>query len=237
MGALGNLGINIGYVLMQILIIVILYNVLKHFLVGPITKTLEARKERIAKGLEDARQAAIARDNADAQAKKILEEARQEAAKVRQDAVAQGEETRKGIVAQAEAEAKETVATARDEAEEERNRILSELRGQVAAIAIAAANKIVGDSLDESRQHALIEEFFAKVPEGVASLSGEKAEVTSALPLTDEEKASVKKNVKAGNIEFKVNPNILGGLVIRVGDQVVDNSVAGQMSAMRETIK
>lgn len=229
------LGINIGYLVMQILGITILLLLMRGLVYTPMLRVLDERKARIAKGLEDARQAAIDRDNADAQAKKILEEARQEAAKLRQDAVGQGEETRKGIVAQAEAEAKQKVAAAKEEAEEERNRILSELRGQVAAIAIAAANKIVGDSLDEKRQRALIEEFFAKVPDNVSKMSGDKAEVTSALPLTEAEQANVRKTLGVDNVVFKVNPGILGGLVIRVGDQVVDNSVAGQMNAMRDT--
>ncbi|RMD50936.1 MAG: ATP synthase F0 subunit B, partial [Candidatus Thermofonsia bacterium] len=184
------LGINIGYLLMQIFIVIILVTVMTALVYKPMLRTLEERRARIAKGLEDARQAAIARDNADAQAKKILDDARAEAAKLRQEAAAQGEETRKGIVAQAEEEAKKLLADARAEAEEERNRILSELRGQVAAISIAAANKIVGESLDEKRQHALIAEFFSKVPENVTALSGDSAEVTSALPLSDEEQAN-----------------------------------------------
>ena len=50
------------------------------------------------------------------------------------------------------------------EATEERNRILADLRSQVAAISIAAANKLVGESLDEKRQHQLISDFFSRVP-------------------------------------------------------------------------
>ncbi len=144
---------------------------MKGLVYKPILRILDERKARIAKGLEDSRQAAIARDNADAEAKKILDSARQEAAKIRQDAVAQADETAKGIEAKANEEARGIVAAAAEDAEEERNRILSELRGQVAAISIAAANKLVGASLDEKRQHALIEDFFSKVPAGVEALS------------------------------------------------------------------
>lgn len=236
MGALENLGINIGYLLMQILIMVTLYLVLRHFLYAPIMKTLEARQARIAKGLEDARQAAIARDNADTEAKKILDAARAEAAKIRQDAASQGEEQRKVIIEQANGEARKIVSGAAAEAEQERNRILSDLRSQVAAIAVAAANKLVGESLDEKRQHELIADFFAKTPASVATLSGDKAEVTSALPLSEAEQASVKKALGVTDITFKVNPAILGGLVIRVGDQVIDDSVAYRMGALRDSL-
>jgi F-type H+-transporting ATPase subunit b len=221
---------------MQILLFVILMAVLKGYLYEPVINALEERKARIAKGLEDARQAAIARDNADAEAKKILEAARAEAAKIRQDAAVQAEETAKGIVVQANDEAKRIVAAAGESAEEERNRVLSELRGQVAAIAIAAANKLVGSSLDESRQRELIADFFAKATADLSNMRGETAQVTSALPLTEAEQANVKQSLGVDNVEFRVNPAILGGLVVRVGDQVVDDSVAGRMGALRESL-
>ena len=206
-------------------------------LTGPIVNTLEERKARIAKGLEDARQAAIARDNADAEAKKILDEARAKAAEIRADASVQAEETAKGIEAKANAEAKAIVAAAQQDAEEERNRILSELRGQVASIAIAAANKLVGEALDEKRQRSLIADFFARAPVGLSSAGGEKTVVTSALPLTDAEQANIKNTLQGADVEFKVDPAILGGLIVRAGDRVVDNSVASQMNAMRDSLR
>jgi F-type H+-transporting ATPase subunit b len=230
------LGINIGYLIMQILIITVMMLLLKGLVYKPIIKILEERKARIAKGLEDSRQAAIARDNADAEAEKIMDEARQEAVRIRQDAVTQAEETAKAIEAKANEDAKETVAKAQEDAEEERNRILADLRGQVAAISIAAANKLVGESLDEKRQHELITEFFSAVPADVAKFEGDKAEVTSALPLTDKEQADIKKQLKVAEIVFKVDPTILGGVIIRVGDQVVDDSVASRMSALTESL-
>lgn len=230
------LGINLGYILMQIALFIILMTVLRNYAYDPIINMLEERKAKIAKGLEDARQAAIARENADAEAKKILDAARAEASKVRQDAAVQAEETAKGIVAQAHEEARGVVAAARDGALEERDRILSELRGHVAAISIAAANKLVGESLSEDRQRALIGDFFAKAPAKIAGLSGSNAEVVSALPLTNDEQANLKGSIKAENVSFKVDPKILGGLIVRVGDQVVDDSVASRMSALGSSL-
>lgn len=230
------LGINLGFILMQILLFIILMMVLRNYAYDPIINLLEERKAKIAKGLEDARQASIARENADAEAKKILDAARSEAAKVRQDAAVQAEETAKGITAQANEEAKSIVASARGDAEEERNRILSELRGQVAAISIAAANKLVGESLDEGRQRSLIANFFSAAPAAMGNMSGSSAEVTSALPLTDDEQSSLSSSINADNVSFKVDPSILGGLIVRVGDQVVDDSVASRMSALSSSM-
>ena len=125
--------------------------------------------------------------------------------------------------------------------------MLGDLRSQIAALAIAAAQKLVGDALDEKRQHALIDEFFSGVRAGKVvvlegtSLSGTSAEVTSALPLSSTEMDAVKKDIlsKVGDqatISFRVDPNILGGLVIRVGGKVLDASVAGQLESLRQSI-
>ncbi len=232
-----GLGINLGYLLMQILLFVVLLLVLRAYLYAPITRTLEQRKARIAKGLEDARQAAIARDNADADARKILDGARGEAAKMRQDAALEAEERGNAIVSQAREEAKGVMAAAREDAELERNRILAELRGQVVSIAMAAANKVVGESLDEKRQHELINDFLAAPPAGLKAARGEKVTVTSALPLTKQEQERIERSVDTHEVKYAVDPRILGGLIVRVGDQVVDGSVQTQMSSLRDSLQ
>ncbi len=149
------------------------------------------------------------------------------------------------LTAAVEAEASKKREEALAEVDRDRERILGELRGQVGALAMAAAQKLIGASLDEQRQHALIDEFFSGVKSGKVvvmegeSLSGVSAEVTSALPLTSDEKEIVKQDVlsKVGQqatVSFRVDPTILGGLVIRVGDKVLDGSVAGQLETMRQ---
>ena len=90
-------------------------------------------------------------------------------------------------------------------------------------------------------------EFFAGVKSGKvqvlegAQISGQSAEVTSALPLTADEQASVKKDVLAksgaAEVAFRVDPSILGGLVIRVGDKVMDGSVAGKLEGLRANLR
>jgi F0F1-type ATP synthase delta subunit len=52
---------------------------------------------------------------------------------------------------------------------------------------------------------------------------------------------AVKKDIlsKVGDqatVSFRVDPNILGGLVIRVGGKILDASVAGQLETLRQSI-
>lgn len=241
-----NLGINLGLLIVQILAFAIIILTLTAWVYKPLMNMLEARQKKIAQGLEDARVAADARANAEAEAAKIVAEAQASASKEVREATERAAAAGKDVKAAAEAEAAKVREQAIAEAEVERNRILGDLRGQVAALAIAAANKLIGEALDEKRQRALLDEFFSGVKAGKvvvlegAALGGQSAEVTSALPLTGAEQDLVRKDVlsKVGakDVEFRVNPSILGGLVVKVGDKVLDGSVAGKLEGLKQTL-
>ena len=235
------LGINFGLLIVQIIAFAIVFLTLNAWVYKPMLDMMESRKQKIAQGLEDARVASEARANAEKEAAKVLAEAQAEAGKVVREATERAAVAGKEVKAAAEAEAVKAREAAMAEAELERNRILGDLRGQVAALAIAAANKLVGETLDEKKQRALIDEFFSGVKGGKVvvadSLTGDSAEVTSALPLTSDEQKAVKTSVSVKEISFKVDPSILGGLVIKVGDKVLDGSVAGKLEGLRQTLK
>jgi len=235
------LGINLGLIIVQIIAFAIVFLTLNAWVYKPVLDMMESRKQKIAQGLEDARVASEARANAEKEAAKVLAEAQAEAGKVVREATERAASAGKDVKAAAEAEAVKAREVAMAEAELERNRILGDLRSQVAALAIAAANKLVGETLDEKKQRALIDEFFSGVKGGkvvvAEGLIGDSAEVTSALPLTSDEQQSVKKSVSVKEISFKVDPSILGGLVIKVGDKVLDGSVAGKLDGLRQTLK
>jgi F-type H+-transporting ATPase subunit b len=243
-----KLGINLGFLLFQIFNFSVLAILLYAFAYKPIVKMLEGRKEKIAQGLEDARIAAEARANAEKEAAKIVAEAQAKAAQTIREATERAELASKDVKVAAEADAAKARDAALSEVGDERNRMLGDLRGQVAVLAIAAAQKLVGDSLDEKRQHVLINEFFSGVKSGKVvvleglDVSGNTADVTSALPLNKDEQEAVKANVlskmgKQASVTFRVDPSILGGLVVRVGDKVLDGSVAAQLEGLRQSLK
>jgi len=238
------LGLDPSILLAQIVNFIILLLILRVIAYQPLRKVLEQRKQRIAQGLEDARRAEekLANIEKDYQAK--LDEARVEGQKVVAEASATAEKQAAAIVAKANEDAGRVKAQAQEEAELERNRILADLRSQVASLTIAATNKLIGASLDEQRQRALVDEFFSGVRSGrVVVIEADdlpaKVQVTSALPLSDSEQAAIQVDLSgrgASEVEFRVDPKILGGLVIRAGDRVVDASVAGQLESLRQSL-
>jgi F-type H+-transporting ATPase subunit b len=159
---------------------------------------------------------------------------------------ANAEKNAAAIAAKANEDAAKIKATAQEEAETERNKALADLRSQVVTLSMAAANKLIGASMDEQRQRALVNEFFSGVREGKivllepgVKLEGTKAEVTSALPLALDEQVVIRADLATRgtlDVDFKVDPKILGGLVVRVGDRVVDASVSGQLESLKQSL-
>jgi F-type H+-transporting ATPase subunit delta len=68
------------------------------------------------------------------------------------------------------------------------------------------------------------------------------AEVTSAYPLNDDQLAALKANLKArgGNdvaIDAKVDPSILGGIVVRLGSRMIDASIKTKLNNLALAMK
>ena len=243
-----KLGLNLGYILVQLFNFLALFVVLRAWVYKPIMGLLEKRRNTIAQGLEDARVAEEARANAEKDAAKINVDAQTKATHIIKEATDRAEKVILELKAEADQDISKERASTLAEVEDERSRMLGDLRGQVAALAIAAAQKLIGETLDEKRQHALLAEFFSGVKAGKVvvlegqNLAGVSADVVSALPLTTDEQAIVKKEIlkKMGPqsaVAFRVDPSILGGLVVRVGDKVLDGSVAGKLDNLRQNLQ
>jgi len=232
---LEKLGIVGGNLIFQIINFLILFGGLL-LAWKPLVKALEARREKIAKGLEDARAAEDARANAEREAQKIIDQRRAEGAKMIDEARARGEEQGKAVLEAAQKDADDIRSRARREAEEERNALLGEVRTQVGQLALAAAERVIGQSLDEKKAAGIVADFFAKTPAGVKGL-GSSVEVISALPLSDAEKSKIKDETGAKEVTYRVDPAILGGLVLRAGDKVVDASVRSNLQGLAAQVR
>jgi len=233
---LEKLGINGGLFLAQLFNFLIIFFAMSALAWKPLVKALETRREKIAKGLEDSRAAETARANAERDAQKLMDQRRAEANKFIEEGRLRGDEQAKVVLEEANHNAEEIRTRARAEAEEERNSVLGEVRAQVAQLAIAAAEKVIGSSLDQSKAQATVAAFFSQASGDLKNL-GDDLEVTSALPLTDPEKANIVKQTGAKNITYKVDPSILGGLVVRAGERVVDGSVRSNLQGLASQMR
>ncbi len=235
-GPLDKLGINLGFMIAQLFNFGVIFILGTIFMWRPLMNLLDARSAKIQKGLEDAAAAANARLNAEAEAEEIKAKARAEVQKTIEEARSRGDEVAASIEQEAQTGAVRLREQAQQAAVEERDRQLAGMRSQVGAISVALAQRLIGETLDEKRQQALINDFFAKVPAEAKNMTG-AVEVISAMPLNDDEQKRVRKEIGAGDVSFVVNPDILGGLIVRSADRVIDGSVRSGLGDLAERMR
>ncbi len=127
----------------------------------PISGMLATRRERIEQGIKDAEQARRDRDSADQERKATLAEARREANDILARAQKVAQETRDADIAATREELERLRTRATAEIEAEKGRALSDLRAEVADLALAAAGVVVGETMTNARQRRLVEEYLA----------------------------------------------------------------------------
>lgn len=133
------------------------------FVWPPIMGAIEARQKEIAEGLSSAENAkkdlALAKNSAAEQLKEaklqsahIVELANKRKAQIVEDATREAQAEREKILTQAQAEV-----------EAERNRVKEELRKQVAALALAGAERILERQIDAAANSDILEKVVAEL--------------------------------------------------------------------------
>ena len=101
--------------------------------------------------------------------------------------------------------------------------------------------QLLGQTVREPRTRSL-ELVVGKLAELAAAMrSRSVALVTAADPLTDEQESRLAQTLsgifgRAVSVQVELNPDVLGGLVIRVGDEVIDGSVAARLAKARQQL-
>jgi F-type H+-transporting ATPase subunit b len=162
--AASGLQINLFWIIVAALNFLILFTILATVAFGPLRKMLDERRERIEQGLADAEQARKDRESAEAERLAAIQEARRESNEILARAQKVAQETRDADIAATRTELERLRSKATEEIEAEKQKALQELRSEVADLALAAAGKVVGDSMTDARQRKLVEEFLASKP-------------------------------------------------------------------------
>ena len=154
-----------GLIAWTIITFAVVLFILKRFVWSPLLTALDERQRRISDalaGAERARDEALAAldehqsvlAGAEAEAREIVAQAREAAERVGN-----------GIVEEARNDAQQTVEQARRSIESEKRAALTELRREVADLAVQAAGVIVGANLDDDRNRKLVDDLIEGVPD------------------------------------------------------------------------
>ena len=158
--------LNLGLSVWTTLVFLALLGILWKFAWGPILGAVQAREDGIQKTLD---KAATERD----EAAKLLAEHREQMADARRQAqqmIAEGKEAgervRQGIEEKARAEGDAMIERARESIEREKDAALDELRKEAVDLALAAAARLVEESLDEKKDRELVMGFIDELSSG-----------------------------------------------------------------------
>jgi F-type H+-transporting ATPase subunit b len=160
---LAGLGINLGYLISQIINFLLLLVILRVFLYKPIVNMLDKRRETIRTQLEEADTARSEAEAAKQEYDKQLEEAKEERRSMLAEAREQADKMREEILEKARGDAQALVAKTEEEMEALRRQTIVGAQSEIVELAMAAAGKVVGESLDEKAQRRLIQEFISEV--------------------------------------------------------------------------
>jgi len=161
-GTASGLQINFFWVIVSSLNF-IFFAVLLYWLFGaPLTRMLKERRARVEQGLADAEQARKDRESAEAERLAAVQEARREANEIITRAQKVAQDSRDADIAATKAELERLRERATADIDAEKQRAITELRSEVADLALQAASRVVGETISSDRERRLVQEFLAE---------------------------------------------------------------------------
>jgi F-type H+-transporting ATPase subunit b len=158
-------GINGWLFISQLAAFLVLFGVL-YWLVWPVLlRTLDKRTLTIQEGVENAERARTELAETEKRIAAMMDEARVEAQHTLEQARKAGDRVRAEIEAEARDRAQKTVEQAQARIQQEIAQARTELRKQVADLAILAAGHVIGSSLDSATNRRLVDEFVTQTRE------------------------------------------------------------------------
>ncbi len=159
---IGALGINLTGLIAQLIGFAILLAVMRMIAYKPVLRMMDQRSERIREGLEAADKMKEQAAQADVTVQKRLDEARQEGQALIGQAQQIANRIQEDARQQAQAEGESLLVRARNEIALERDEAIAQIRREFADITIAAAEKVINQSLDKKAHERLIDEVLAQ---------------------------------------------------------------------------
>ncbi len=134
-----------------------------YFIWPPLVTAIRNRQQTIADGLENAETASRNLAQAEQQADEIMRNARKEAQTIVDQARGQASSIVDAAKQEAREEGERLKAAGVAEIEQEANRIRETLRGDVAALAVQGAERILEADIDEARHRDMLAKLAAEL--------------------------------------------------------------------------
>lgn len=162
-----------GLMIWTVVMFLITLWIMKKYVFGPVGQMVEKRRTHIADSIDEAERS---RDEAASMLEDYrvrLTEARREADGIREQGRSEGERQKADIITQAQSQRDRVIADAQDQIDAQARSAAGQLRDDVVMLALAAAEKVTRQTLDEAQHRRLIEEAIREADlSGVAAGQG-----------------------------------------------------------------
>ena len=138
--------------------LIVLFLLLRHFLINPVSNIMEQRRKLISDGLQNAQDTQDEANRLKAEYEEALSGAKKESAEIVDKARIDARAEYDRIVGEAGAKAGNIIENAKENVRIEREQTMKELQSQIAGLAIASAEKIVGD-----KEQNIYDQFLGEV--------------------------------------------------------------------------
>ena len=139
------------WILVSIIQFLILYWLLRRFLWGPVTRTLDDRARRIREGLDLAEASKRERERMEQEVEQVLTQARRDAAEIAERTTKAAEAAAADLRTQAKTEADRIREKGRTDAQHLHDQALAQLRSEVASM--ASSRRAASSARDHPEQH------------------------------------------------------------------------------------
>lgn len=165
MGTLDLVSIVPWDIVTQLINLLLLFLLLKHFLFKPVQNILNARQAAIDKSYADADSALNKAEELRDEYEKRIADAKAEATDIVKSATRKAQANGEEIIRDAQVQAAHLLEKADVQIEQEKKKAMNELKDEISGIAVDIASKVVEREIDEKDHEALISEFIKGVGE------------------------------------------------------------------------
>jgi len=248
------LSLDIATVVFQIINFLVLAALLYYFLFRPVMRGM---KERAAEREELAREMAQDREmvaQLRAELETRLEHTEEEVAAIIARAEERAQAERKALLQEAQAEVERILVEAHADARRLRTQAVDDFHDELLNAILETSAYLVGQAAPPEVHDALTRQLSDRIWElGRSEIErveafrrslGERvptAYVKTARPLSPEQQGLLASTFTAladrnVNLDWSTDPALAAGMQVRLGDFIVDNSIAGQLSELREMV-
>ena len=245
---------NLTTTLFQIVNFLVLTYLLYRFLFKPMMRQVKERaaeKQQLLQEMrEDQAEAADLREELESR----LQHAEEEAAEIINDAEERAEQERSALIEEAQSEVERILAEAQVDAYRLRHQAVDVFHDELVQAIVDVSSLVIGQVAPEDLQDDLISKLNDRIWElGRSEMErvdelrralGDRTPtvvVHSATELSPEQQGQLMRTFSAladrnVNLDLNVDPSLGLGLRVRVGDLMLDNTIAGQLDEIRDEV-